>query len=123
MLSRLSWRLVRAFLATRSPDGSSTVNSMLPLARARPLVRSLASRIISSAPPTLPDEDKEATIHVAGVGLGFMRADQVMKGDRIMFVPGCFHHLVLRSKPGDRWKLVGLVAMDDSVARSDCMSH
>lgn len=43
--------------------------------------------------------------------LGFLRAGEVMKGDRLLFVPGCFHHMVLRqtSSNSRRWKLVGLV--------------
>ncbi|KAK3333071.1 heterokaryon incompatibility protein-domain-containing protein [Cercophora scortea] len=51
--------------------------------------------------------------------MGYLRAGQAARGDRIVFVPGCFHHLVLRrlhphTRPaaeGTRWKLVGLLTM------------
>ena len=47
---------------------------------------------------------------------GFLRVGEAIKVDRLVFVPGCFHHLVLRSQEytidnSIRWKLVGLVAM------------
>jgi hypothetical protein len=46
----------------------------------------------------------------------FLRAGDAAVGDRIVFVPGCFHHLVMRrqgeAKAKDKpWRLVGLVAM------------
>lgn len=43
---------------------------------------------------------------------GFVKAGEVRLGDRVVAVPGCYHHLVLRAvaRPGEcRWKLVGLV--------------
>jgi hypothetical protein len=48
--------------------------------------------------------------------VGFLRAGEAVEGDRLLFVPGCFHHLVLRRLPRGtespvRWKLVGLVAL------------
>lgn len=47
---------------------------------------------------------------------GFLRVGEAIKVDRLVFVPGCFHHLVLRSQEYTtdnfiHWKLVGLVAM------------
>lgn len=48
-------------------------------------------------------------------GLGFVRTGDVRQGDRIVAVPGCFHHLVLRhvSRPDSkkRWRLVGLALL------------
>jgi hypothetical protein len=43
-------------------------------------------------------------------------AGEAVKGDQLVFVPDCFHHLVLRSREHTtetsiRWKLVGLVAL------------
>ncbi|KUJ13955.1 uncharacterized protein LY89DRAFT_753346 [Mollisia scopiformis] len=45
--------------------------------------------------------------------MGHVIAREAVKGDQLVFVPGCFHHLVLRAQRhrADRWKLVGLVAM------------
>ncbi|KAL2134482.1 hypothetical protein VTI74DRAFT_11665 [Chaetomium olivicolor] len=48
--------------------------------------------------------------------MGFLKAGEAARGDRIVFVPGCFHHLVLRkhgrtTSGGVQWRLVGLVAM------------
>jgi hypothetical protein len=48
--------------------------------------------------------------------IGFLRAGEAVKGDRLVFMTGCFHHLVLRrqgqtTENSIRWKLVGLVAM------------
>ena len=48
--------------------------------------------------------------------MGFLRAGEAKRGDRIVFVPGCYHHLVLRQDVWANstvvgWKLVGLVAM------------
>jgi hypothetical protein len=52
--------------------------------------------------------------------MGFLKAGEAANGDRIVFVPGCFHHLILRRQgqattTGNRWKLVGLVAMGTSL--------
>jgi hypothetical protein len=49
-------------------------------------------------------------------GMGFLSAGEVVKGDRLVYVPDCFYHLVSRSRERTtensiRWKLVGLVAM------------
>jgi hypothetical protein len=54
-----------------------------------------------------------------GRELGFLRVGEARRGDQIVFVPGCYHHLVLRRQDmqadfdsvGVCWKLVGLVAM------------
>ncbi|KAH8694427.1 heterokaryon incompatibility protein-domain-containing protein [Ilyonectria robusta] len=48
--------------------------------------------------------------------VGFLRVGDAAKGDRLVFVPGCFHHLLLRrsgrtAENSIRWKLVGLVEM------------
>jgi hypothetical protein len=48
--------------------------------------------------------------------IGFPRAGETVKGDRLGFVPGCSHHLALRGRGQTtesffRWKLVGLVAV------------
>jgi hypothetical protein len=47
--------------------------------------------------------------------MGLLGAGEAARGDKLVFVPGCFHHLVLRrqadTKMGNRWKLVGLVTM------------
>ncbi|KAM5369985.1 hypothetical protein ACJZ2D_008668 [Fusarium nematophilum] len=48
-------------------------------------------------------------------GMGYLKTGEVGEGDRLLFVPSCFHHLVLRrvQRTGsDRWKIVGLVAME-----------
>lgn len=66
---------------------------------------------------TLPNGDKSAAVYIAGPGLGFLHAGQARKGEGIVFVPGCFHHLVLRSQQSDRWKLVGLVAIGTERAK------
>jgi hypothetical protein len=54
--------------------------------------------------------------------MGLLRAGEAVKGDQLLFVPGCFHHLVLRSrKPTTetpiRWKLVGLIDMSAGVTK------
>lgn len=51
--------------------------------------------------------------------MGFLRAGDPAKGDQLVFVPGCFHHLLLRrsgrtAENSIRWKLVGLVEMGAS---------
>jgi hypothetical protein len=47
--------------------------------------------------------------------MGLLGAGEAARGDKLVFVPGCFHHLVLRrqadTKMENRWKLVGLVTM------------
>ncbi|KAK4133862.1 hypothetical protein BT67DRAFT_32895 [Trichocladium antarcticum] len=57
--------------------------------------------------------------------MGFLKAGEAARGDRMVFVPGCFHHLVLRRQgepvtSGTRWKLVGLVALGTPFARGAC---
>ncbi|KAG7286822.1 hypothetical protein NEMBOFW57_009139 [Staphylotrichum longicolle] len=54
--------------------------------------------------------------------MGFLKAGEAARGDYMVFVPGCFHHLVLRSLGRDnRWKLVGLVAMGtDRTKQAGC---
>jgi hypothetical protein len=57
----------------------------------------------------------------AGV-MGLLRAGEAVKGDQLVLVPGCFHHLVLRSREHTtetsiRWKLVGLVAMSPTTTQ------
>jgi hypothetical protein len=58
--------------------------------------------------------------------VGFLRAGEAAVGDRIVFVPGCFHHLVLRRQREAKtkvipWRLVGLVAMGtDEKKRGGC---
>ncbi|KAK4040174.1 heterokaryon incompatibility protein-domain-containing protein [Parachaetomium inaequale] len=58
--------------------------------------------------------------------MGFLRAGEAVKGDSVVFVPGCFHHLVLRRQgegktTGSWWKLVGLVAMGtDKLQKAGC---
>lgn len=57
--------------------------------------------------------------------MGFLKAGEAARGDRMVFVPGCFHHLVLRRQgepvaAGNRWKLVGLVALGTPFARGGC---
>jgi hypothetical protein len=57
----------------------------------------------------------------AGV-MELLRAGEAVKGDQLVFVPGCFHHLVLRSrehttKTSIRWKLVGLMAMSTTITQ------
>ena len=51
----------------------------------------------------------------AGQEMGFLKAGKATRGDQLVFVPGCFHHLVLRKRQRTgavvRWKLVGLVSM------------
>ncbi|KAJ9652086.1 hypothetical protein H2198_008672 [Neophaeococcomyces mojaviensis] len=51
----------------------------------------------------------------AGQEIGFLKAGKAARGDQLVSVPGCFHHLVLRrrkpTEAGARWKLVGLVSM------------
>lgn len=54
--------------------------------------------------------------------LGFLRAGEAVNGDQLVFVPSCFHHLVLRRQgrtagTSIRWKLVGLVAMATATAQ------
>jgi hypothetical protein len=54
--------------------------------------------------------------------MGYLKAGEAARGDRIVFVPGCFHHLLLRRQPlgrhaSVRWKLVGLVAFGTEEAR------
>lgn len=51
--------------------------------------------------------------------MGFLKAGEAAKGDRIVLVPGCYHHLVLRRQSGidDKWKLVGLVEMGEPDSR------
>lgn len=61
----------------------------------------------------------EPTIYSYGVTtseIGFLRASEAAKGDHLVFVPGCFHHLILRRRENTtenfiRWTLVGLAAM------------
>ena len=48
--------------------------------------------------------------------MGILRAGKVVEGDQLVFVPGCFHSLLLRSQDhtaefSARWKLVGLIEM------------
>jgi hypothetical protein len=48
---------------------------------------------------------------------GALRAGEVVKANRLVFVPGCFHHLVLRRQGKEtgnlvQWRFVRLVAMD-----------
>ncbi|KAK4671697.1 hypothetical protein QC764_0097910 [Podospora pseudoanserina] len=47
--------------------------------------------------------------------LGTLKAGEAVPGDQLVFVPGCYHHLVLRrvvNRPENmQWQLVGLVAM------------
>ena len=50
-----------------------------------------------------------------GREIGYLTAGEAVNGDRLVFVPGCYHHLVLRRRGQKaenlmRWKLVGLVA-------------
>ncbi|KAL2131445.1 hypothetical protein VTI74DRAFT_5114 [Chaetomium olivicolor] len=52
--------------------------------------------------------------------MGYLRAGEASRGDRTVFVPGCYHHLVLRRQnrqEGVRWKLVGLEAMGTEKTR------
>ena len=54
--------------------------------------------------------------------MGLLRAGEAVKGDQLVLVPGCFHHLVLRSREHTtetsiRWKLVGLVAMSPTTTQ------
>ena len=54
--------------------------------------------------------------------MGLLKAGEAVKGDRLVFVPSCYHHLVLRRRehttgPSIRWKLVGLVAMSPTLGR------
>ncbi|KAK4031797.1 heterokaryon incompatibility protein-domain-containing protein [Parachaetomium inaequale] len=63
---------------------------------------------------TLPAEQKEALLYFGDetvAAMGFLRAGEAAQGDRIVFLPGCFHHLVLRKKAEKRWRLVGLATM------------
>jgi hypothetical protein len=55
-------------------------------------------------------------LHYAGSGIeevAFVKAGKAKKGDQIVFVPGCYHQLVLGNASGtsgrSQWKLVGLV--------------
>ncbi|KAK3692972.1 heterokaryon incompatibility protein-domain-containing protein [Podospora appendiculata] len=72
------------------------------------------AELLSAAGPVL--------VHSLNKGageMGYLRAGEVARGDRIVFVPGCFHHLALRrlhphtqpTAKGRRWKLVGLLTM------------
>ncbi|EEU48337.1 uncharacterized protein NECHADRAFT_75806 [Fusarium vanettenii 77-13-4] len=48
-------------------------------------------------------------------GMGYLKHGVADKGDRLLFVPGCFHRLVLRRAQmteSDRWRIVGQVAME-----------
>ncbi|KAK0610792.1 heterokaryon incompatibility protein-domain-containing protein [Immersiella caudata] len=52
--------------------------------------------------------------------MGFLRAGEAKRGDRIVLVPGCYHHLILRKQLGTegvRWRLVGLVEMGTEDSR------
>ncbi len=54
--------------------------------------------------------------------MGFLRTDRVARGDKLVFVPGFSHHLLLRRQGqttarGVRWKLVGLVAIGKKMAK------
>lgn len=58
--------------------------------------------------------------------MGVLRAGEAAMGDRLVFVPGCFHHLILRKQTQitveARWKLVGLVDMTTEVTKERCYS-
>lgn len=61
------------------------------------------------------------------LGIGFLRAGEVAKGDRLVRVPGCFYHLVLRKQTqipltGLRWKLMGLVEMGSITTKREPFS-
>lgn len=52
--------------------------------------------------------------------IGFLTADNVIMADRLVFVPGCFHHLVLRrqgqeKQKSNQWKLVETVAISTAI--------
>jgi hypothetical protein len=53
--------------------------------------------------------------------MGFLRAGEAKKGDRIVLVSGCYHHLVLRRQPGaestSRFRLAGLIEMGEPESR------
>ncbi|KAK0648395.1 heterokaryon incompatibility protein-domain-containing protein [Cercophora newfieldiana] len=52
--------------------------------------------------------------------MGFLKAGHAARGDTIVFVPGCYHHLLLRRQTGAegaRWNLVGLVEMGTPESR------
>lgn len=55
--------------------------------------------------------------------MGFLRAGDATKGDRLVYVPGCFHYLLLRrsrrtAENSIRWKLVGLVEMGTGLTQA-----
>lgn len=47
--------------------------------------------------------------------MGVLKAGEAVPGDQLVFVPGCYHHLVLQKlsdmKKKTQWRLTGLVAM------------
>jgi hypothetical protein len=55
-------------------------------------------------------------LHYARSSIGdpaFVKVGEARQGEKIVFVPGCYHQLVLRAVPGtsgrSEWRLVGLV--------------
>ncbi|KAK7956884.1 uncharacterized protein PG986_006106 [Apiospora aurea] len=76
--------------------------------------------------------DVSSIVHIHGKNrrseLGFLRAGEARFGDSIVFVPGCFSHLVLRrtrqvqAEEGEvRWILVGLVKVGSGKTREPCL--
>jgi hypothetical protein len=54
--------------------------------------------------------------------MGVLKAGKVLEGDQVVFVPGCFHNLLLRSREhttasSAQWKLVGLIDMSTTITQ------